>query len=183
MVEGREGPISAALFERCRKGEVEAFTEVYGRMSRPLFGTALRMLGDRAEAEDVMQEAFLSFYRRASGLEPGSASGWLRRVLVNLCIDRTRQRGRRPSTELEAVPEGVLSTPARDGARALDLEAAVARLPERARLVFLLHDVEGYRHRDIAETLGISDGTSKAQLFRARALLRELLTARSEEAS
>jgi RNA polymerase sigma-70 factor (ECF subfamily) len=160
------------LFQRCRDGDEAGFAQVYRRLGRSLYGTALRMLRQAEEAEDALQEAFMSFYRKHSELDPAQAGAWLRRVLINGCLDRLRRRRRRPEAELA---EDVLqSAPRSDGLR-MDLERATARLPERARLVFLLHDVEGFRHREVAELMGVTEGATKSQLFRARGLLRGYL--------
>lgn len=160
------------LFEACRDGEESAFAGVYRQLGRALYGTALRMLGQSQEAEDAVQEAFMTFYEKSRHLDPVQAGAWLRRVLVNGCIDRIRKRRRRPEAELtDDAPSGTH----RQDALRIDLERATSRLPERARMVFLLHDVEGFRHREVAELMGISEGATKSQLFRARGLLRRHL--------
>jgi len=164
------------LFERCRSGDPAAFDEVYQRFGRSLYGTALRILRRPEDAEDVVQEAFVKLYRQAPGLKPGSLGGWLRQVVAHEAIDRLRQRRRRREDELPPADQqpAPSAVPAPGTAR-LDLERAVQRLPERARLVFLLHDVEGLAHAQVARMLGIQEGTSKSQLFRAREQLRGLL--------
>ena len=139
------------------------FSALYRRHGRHLHGTALRMLRRPEDAEDAVQEAFLTYYNRGAGVDPEQAGGWLKRVLVNRCIDRLRQRKRRPQGALEEVPP----EPPRQRGPGIDLRRAVARLPERARLVFVLHDVEGFRHKEVADLLGVSEGGSKSQLFRA----------------
>ena len=149
------------------------FSEIYRQFSGPLYGTAMRMLRRPEEAEDAMQEAFLTLYRKAPGLEGPHLGAWLHRVLVNECIDRVR-RGKRWRTT--GVDEDLgLAPPPHDGQK-LDLENAVASLPEKARLVFLLHDVEGFKHREMTEMLDLSEGTTKSQLFRARRMLREFMS-------
>lgn len=158
--------------------------EVYRLIGNSLFGTAVRILGREAEAEDVVQETFVKFFRNVRSVGAGAVSSWLYRVTVNGCLDRLRKRKRASEEELE---ESAVSPAGIDGDQAhtppiarLDIQRAVARLPERARLVFLLHDVEGYRHREVGEALGISEGTSKGQLFRARQLLRGWLEPETE---
>ncbi len=160
--------------------------EVYRLIGNSLYGTALRILGREAEAEDVVQETFVKFFRKASSIGRGAVSSWLHRVTVNRCLDRLRARKRAAEDELDESAE-VLDGPGAGTLTAspverLDLERAVARLPERARLVFLLHDVEGYRHREVGEALGITEGTSKGQLFRARQMLRSWLEPEREAA-
>lgn len=163
-------PIEPA--EGCRDGDSVGFDEAYRRFGRSLYGTALRMLRGSADAEDAMQDTFLALYHKQPDLPPAALGPWLRRVLVNRCLDRLRrgQRWRESEVGVEHEP----TAPA-DEYRGLDLDRAVARLPERARVVFLLHDVEGFKHREMAEQLGLSDSTTKTQLFRARRLLRKLM--------
>jgi RNA polymerase sigma-70 factor (ECF subfamily) len=162
-------------------GSTTAFNALYRRHGRGLFGTARRMLGRAEDAEDVMQEAFITLFEKDPDLRAGEEGAWLHRVLVNRCIDRIRARKRRPEDSID-VPEGepgprLPGVPAGSSAERIDLPRAVDTLPERARLVFLLHDVEGFRHADVAGALGITEGSSKSQLFRARELLRARLGA------
>lgn len=150
------------------------FAGIYRKFSGPLYGTALRLLRRAEEAEDALQETFLSFYRKSPELADEARTGaWLRRVLVNECIDRVRRGKRWRTTEFGDGP--TLAAPAQDGP-GLDIERAVARLPEKARTVFVLHDVEGFKHREMTEMLGLNEGTTKSQLFRARKMLRELMS-------
>ncbi len=162
------------LLRRCRAGDAGGFTALYGRYGRMLYGTALRMLGRPEDAEDAVQETFVRLCRKAAELEPERLTSWLRRVLVNLCLDQFRRRRSRAEEELE--PSAIAGAHPREGL-GLDLRTAVTRLPERARLVFVLHDVEGFKHREIAALLGLSEGSTKSQLFRARELLRAAITA------
>lgn len=148
------------------------FSKVYRRFNRPLYGTALRLLRRPEDAEDAMQETFLTLYRKSPDLSEDRLGGWLHRVLVNECIDRLRCGKRWRTTHV--AEDLSLAPPPQDGP-ALDIERAVARLPERARLVFLLHDVEGFKHREMTGMLGLNEGTTKSQLFRARKMLREFM--------
>ena len=149
------------------------FPAVYREWSRSLYGTALRLLRRPADAEDAVQEAFLRFCGRAVDLPAQAAGAWLHRVLVNECIDRVRSARRWRWTEIGESQNAATGQPS----LGVDLGAALDRLPQRAREVFLLHDVEGFRHREIAGMLQISEGTSKSQLFRARELMRAQLDA------
>ena len=162
-----------ALLPRCRQGDREAFVEVYQAMGDQLYGTALRMMKRPEEAEDVVQECFVRLFEKARTIEGGNLGGWLHRVTVNLCLDRLKLKANRT----EELPADLDSREQRrDESSRLDLARAVSRLPERARLVFLLHDLEGYKHREVGRVLGISEGTSKSQLFRAREMLRGWLS-------
>ncbi|TNF70792.1 MAG: RNA polymerase sigma factor [Acidobacteria bacterium] len=167
-----------SLLPRCRRGDQEAFVEVYRLIGSSLYGTALRLLTRPQEAEEAVQEAFVKFYQKAESIQSGSLSGWLHRVTVNFCLDRLRSKGRQ---EEGLVEEPAAPAPASRPGDRIDLSRAVARLPRQARLVFLLHDLEGYKHREVAETLGITQGTSKSQLFRAREMLRGWLGSEVEE--
>ena len=162
------------LCQRCGVGDETAFSEVYRLFSQMLYGTALRMLRRTDEAEDAVQDAFLTFYNQAATLGAANLGGWLHRVTVNRCIDQIRRRQRRG--EVELFEDG--ARPARG--QLLDLEKAIHGLPDRAKTVFLLHDVEGFKHWEVAEMLEISEGTSKSQLFRAREMLREALAPQGE---
>jgi RNA polymerase sigma-70 factor (ECF subfamily) len=143
---------------------------------RALLGTALRFLRRTEEAEDVLQEAFLAYHRQNLQLPLDEGRAWLRRVVVNRSLDRLRA-GKR--WRLEEITDDRLGSTAGNeaglGAARLDLERAVATLSDVARQIFLLHDVEGYEHREIAQLLGIPEGTSKSYLSRARAALRRVL--------
>lgn len=154
-----------------------AVAEAYRRHTPRLLGTALRLLRQREDAEDTVQEAFIALVRHAPATDAEGAGAWLHRVVVNGALDRLRSRRRWRTEEPDeaglAAPAGTIPDP-----RVLDLARAVAGLPERARLVFLLHDVEGLLHEEVGAALGIDPGTSKSQLARARALLRAALEGR-----
>ena len=138
----------------------------------------LRMARDRSEADELTQETFVRVWERLGSFRGDSAfSTWLHRVTVNVVIAELRRRGRWRDrfTSAEAEDFGA-AQPAFSAGGDLDLERAIARLSPQARLVFLLHDVEGYQHGEIAELLGLAVGTSKAHLHRARGLLREDLS-------
>ena len=169
-----------ALAERCRASEAGAFEEVYRLHAPRLFGLACRMVG-RVEAEDLLQEIFLTAYRKL-GLYKGEAAlgTWLFRLGTNQCLDYLRSRHARFAQMADELPEepdgGVASAGAILGVvDRLDLERSLADLPPGCRTVFVLHDVEGLEHREIGTLLGISDGTSKSQLHKARMRLRAAL--------
>lgn len=173
MTQADSAQAAGDLAARCCAGEVEAFAEVYRAHGPSLYATACRMLGDRSEAEDIVQETFLTLLRRAGDLQTGNLAAWLRRVVANACIDRIRARGRWRTEEVDDVH--LAAVPEAPATLRVDLERAVGALPPGARTVFLLHDVEGFLHSEVAAMLGIAEGASKSQLFRARALLRRSL--------
>ena len=139
------------------------------------------MCGTRADAEDLLQEIFLQAYRKLPEFRGDSAVGtWLYRLAMNRCLDHLKSRQTRVSGVTTQLDEETMPGPrlAGDGGlKRLDLERAIAKLPDGARAAFVLHDVEGFQHHEIASILGISEGTSKSQVHKARLRLRALLTA------
>ena len=139
------------------------------------------MCGTRADAEDLLQEIFLLAYRKLPEFRGDSTVGtWLYRLAMNRCLDHLKSRQTRTNSATGLLDEDVMTgpRPAGDGGiKRLDLERAIARLPEGARAAFVLHDVEGFQHHEVASILGISEGTSKSQVHKARLRLRAHLTA------
>ena len=155
------------------------FEELYRSHGARMKSVAYNILGNASDAEDAVQEAFLRAHRGLRSFKgTARASTWVYRILVNACHDIGRQRRRRRD-ETELVPEDRLPTsilpPAGDAPLRLTLEKAVAALRPRPRDVFLLFEVEGFLHREIAEILDIAEGTSKALLFEAKRELRSAL--------
>jgi RNA polymerase sigma-70 factor (ECF subfamily) len=169
-----------ALAERCRANAPAAFEELYRAHAPRLFGLACRLVG-RADADDLLQDIFLAAYRRLGSYRGEAALGtWLFRLGTNCCLDHLRSRAGRSAAltdELDDEPDaaGPRAGPILGVVDRLDLERALADLPAGARTVFVLHDVEGFEHREIAELLGVAEGTSKSQLHRARLRLRRVL--------
>lgn len=153
-------------------GGEDAFRTLYRAHTPALYALALRLTGsDQHEAEDLVQETWVRATRKMSAFRGESAlRTWLCGVLVNVRRERVRSVWWRMVDTLDIEP----ATPPSDDA-AVDLERAIAALPDGARDIFVLHDVYGYAHREIAEMLGVVEGTSKSQLARARALLRKAL--------
>ncbi len=166
------------VIDQERPGEVAEFEALYQRHVRRVYALCRRISGDPARAEDLAQEVFLKAWKHRASARPGDEyTGWICRVAINVAISDNRSRGRRSRREtLVADPAtwDPASRPSSPGT-GLDLEKAIDRLPPGARNVFVLHDVEGYRHHEIGSLLGLSTGTSKAQLHRARRILREAL--------
>ena len=166
------------LVDRAQRGDLEAFEALYRDHVSRVFGLCLRMVADRAQAEELTQEAFIRAWEKLSTFRSKSAfSTWLHRLTVNVVLGDRRGRSRREDKNVAIEQIGPL--PARTATRSsdtgIDLERAIAALPERARAVFVLHDIEGYLHSEIAELLDMAEGTSKAHLHRARLLLREAI--------
>ena len=172
---------SPDLVARCQKGDVEAFAELYARHSARIFSLAARMAGSPETGEDLLQEIFLQAYRKIGGFKGGSAIGtWLYRMALNHCLDFVRSRQAKMDKATATIddderPAGLAARRDSPGER-IDLERAMQQLPAGCREVFVLHDVEGYEHKEIAAMLGIAEGTSKSQVFKARMKLRALLT-------
>jgi RNA polymerase sigma-70 factor, ECF subfamily len=171
----------AALIAKCQAGDPAAFEEIYGRHAARVYSLACRLTGSTAEGEDLLQEVFLLVHRKIGGFKGEAALGtWIYRLATNCCLDFLR--GRRHREEQATSPLDETAAPARRTAAALrveqlDLERAIARLPPGYRAAFVLHDVEGFDHAEVAGQLGIAEGTSKSQVHKARRRLRDLLAA------
>jgi len=179
--------IEAEAIQRAGQGDAAAFEYLYRLHSRRVYAVCLRMLGNTTEAEDLTQEAFLLLFRKIHTFRGDSAfSTWLHRLAVNLVLMHLRKKSL-PLVSIDATPgpDDETASPGIDiGAPDLllegsidriNLEHCIARLPVGYRTIFVLHDVQGYEHREIAEILGRSVGDSKSQLHKARMRLRELL--------
>lgn len=171
-----------ALVARCRRGELGAFEELYRLHAGRLYSVALRIVGNPADAEDLLQEIFLAAHRKLETFRGESALGtWLYRLATNLCLDHLRSRSGRSRQVTDALDDEAglrdvsSGTLAEQTVTKMDLERALARLPEGCRAAFVLHDVEGLEHREVAEVLGVAEGTSKSQVHKARMKLRALL--------
>ena len=169
-----------ALVARAQGGDTAAFETLYRQNVRRVFGLCLRMAGDAPLAEELAQEVFIRAWQRLGTFRGESAfSSWLYPMAVNIALSERRSRRRRTAlvvatedpTVFERPPEKKKEEPV----AGMDIDKALARLPKGARQVFVLHDVEGYKHEEIASLTGVATGTSKAQLHRARRLLREAL--------
>jgi RNA polymerase sigma-70 factor, ECF subfamily len=166
------------LIEKAQGGDMRAFEQLYRRNASRVYALCLRMCGEPGYAEEMTQEAFIRAWQRlASFRGDARLSTWLHRVTVNVVLSDRRSRARRMDQVTDPLETQEMRLASRPDAPGLsvDLEEAIARLPEGAREVFILHDIEGYKHKEIGEMTGIATGTSKAHLHRARRLLREQL--------
>lgn len=165
-----------ALVSRAKDGDVGAFETLHRRTVGRVHAVCLRLTGDPAWAEEICQDAYVRAWQNLGAFEGRSAfSTWLHRLAVNLALDARRAALRRG---LGAHAEEAHERPAprRDPDATVDLERAIAALPVGARVVYVLHDIEGYTHQEIGEMTAVAAGTSKAQLHRARRLLRKALS-------
>ncbi len=177
-VSGGAGAPVTDTVRRAAQGDQAAFRELYREHAGRVYAVCLRIAGDRQEAEELTQDVFVRAWEKLHTFRGESAFGtWLHRLTVNVVLMDRRARRRREQRVQPTDDPGALERPgaAAPPGLSLDLEQAIARLPEGARAVFVLYDVEGYGHAEIARVLGIAPGTSKAQLFRARRLLRQWL--------
>jgi RNA polymerase sigma-70 factor, ECF subfamily len=176
----------AEAIERAKRGDAQAFQELYDKHKRRVYSLCLRMTANTAEAEDLTQEAFLQLYRKITTFRGESAfSTWLHRLSVNVVLMHLRKKNL-PVVSLEETTQvGEEDSPKKDfGAEdlalagsidRLQLQRAVDDLPPGYRTIFVLHDIEGYEHNEIAGIVGCSIGNSKSQLHKARMKLRDLL--------
>jgi len=161
---------------RAARGDVQAFERLYRTHIPRVHGIVRRMAGGR-DVDELAQDVFVRAWQKLGTFRGESAfTTWLHRLTVNVVLERFRsgstERSRR--VDSESVFETARSTPSRPDL-SMDFEAALEKLPDGAREIFVLHDVEGYKHHEIGTLLGISPGTSKAQLHRARMMLRKHL--------
>jgi len=173
------------LIARAQRGEEEAFAALFETHKRRIYSLCLRMTGNTAEAEDLAQEAFLQLFRKISTFRGESAfSTWLHRLAVNVVLMHLRKKGLQLISldEVDRSQDEPVKRDYGDDDRRLvgsvdriGLQRAIADLPPGYRTVFVLHDVEGYEHNEIAEIMNCSVGNSKSQLHKARMKLRERL--------
>jgi RNA polymerase sigma-70 factor, ECF subfamily len=172
---------AAALecIRRAQSGDVDAFEQLYREHSPRIYALCLRLkAGDKTDATELLQDVFVKAWRRLDTFRGDCAfASWLHRLAVNTMLESARSDGRRAARVLPMEDTSRLAGAARSSGIELkmDMESAIASLPKGARLAFVLHDVEGYQHQEIAEQLGVTVGTVKAQLHRARRLLRDRL--------
>jgi RNA polymerase sigma-70 factor (ECF subfamily) len=177
------------LVARAQAGDQTAFRDLYRQHAGRVYALCLRLTGDAGAAEERTQDVFVRLWDKLSSFRGESAfTSWLHRLTVNVVLNEQRARGRREQRVRPVADPGSLEREGGRGGRGggggrgepmvglrIDLEQAIAKLPDGAREVFVLFDIEGYGHAEIADLVGIAEGTSKAQLFRARRLLRESL--------
>jgi RNA polymerase sigma-70 factor (ECF subfamily) len=178
--------IESNALARAQAGDHQAFAQLYSLHKRRIYSLCLRMVGNTAEAEDLTQEAFLQLYRKIATFRGDSAfSTWLHRLAINVVLMQLRKKGlavtsldeaMEPAQEERAGRNFGAADPTLAGAiDRMALEHAIDNLPAGYRLIFVLHDIEGYEHNEIASLLDCSIGNSKSQLHKARLKLRDAL--------
>jgi RNA polymerase sigma factor (sigma-70 family) len=163
------------IINKCREENSGAQTALYNLFSRKMYGVCLRYAKDSAEAEDILQEAFVRVFNKIKQFEfKGSFEGWMRRIMVNTALEKFRKHDRLyPVEEMKIYEstewvEDTIST-----ITANDLLRIIQELPPRYKMVFNLFAIEGYSHQEIGEMMNISEGTSKSNLSRARVILQK----------
>jgi RNA polymerase sigma-70 factor (ECF subfamily) len=171
-----------ALARRAAESDMSAFEEIYDRHHRRVYSICMRMLQNATEAEDLTQEVFIQLYRKISSFRGDSAfTTWLHRLTVNQVLMHFRKRSVKMEKTTEEGETPVQIVNGTENPRQMPvvdriaLDAAIAQLPPGYRSVFVLHDIEGYEHEEVAKILGCSVGTSKSQLHKARLKMRKLL--------
>lgn len=185
MIDPQASPSSvdtAALVARAARGDVGAFEFLYQRSAGRVYAICVRMTGDSQRARELTHDAFVRAWERLSTFRGDAAfDTWMHRIAVNVVLGDQRSERRRTARmvasedEPDAEREAAFGRPPEDVETKLDLERAIAALPPRAREVFVLHDVEGYRHEEIADRLDLQSSSVRAQLHRARRLLMGML--------
>jgi RNA polymerase sigma-70 factor (ECF subfamily) len=169
------------LCRRCQRGDVHALEELYKRHKDKVYALALRLTNNAQDAEDIVQDVFVQVYRKIKDFrEEAAFTSWLYRVATNIALSALRRRKSRWGVEKGPSPGQPEEGRHVETGKILRpfLEEAIAELPPRARMIFVLHDIQGFQHNEIAEMLDCSEGTSKSQLHKARARLRKLLRPR-----
>jgi RNA polymerase sigma-70 factor (ECF subfamily) len=178
------------LIERARSGDLDAFNDLVTLYQDSMFALVVRMVPDRDQASDAVQEAFFSAYRNLSGFRGGNVKSWLNRICVNAAMDQQRARKRRPvqpypefEDESWQPPAGPDVDPERiavHAERSRAIAIALTRITDDQRTAIVLYDVEGYDYGEIAEMTGVSLGTVKSRIHRGRLALRDVLAERME---
>ncbi|MBL0173319.1 MAG: RNA polymerase sigma factor [Gemmatimonadaceae bacterium] len=176
----RVAPDERELVQRAKRGDVLAFEALYRASSGRVFGLCLRMLGDRQRATEALQDVFVRVWDRLGQFDGhASFATWLHRVCVNQLLEQRRTDARREARVMPMDLTVEYASAGRDASTdvvtRLDLERALPQLSEGARRVFVLHDMEGYGHAEIAAMLGLAESTVRVQLHRARKQLMETL--------
>lgn len=171
-------PDSGDVIRRAQGGDMAAFELLYREHSPRVYALCLRLSGSKSDATDLMQDVFIRAWRGLGSFRGDSAfSSWLHRLTVNAMLEAARSEKRRVARVLPMEDPGAIGAIALTESPddRMDLESAIAGLPQGARVAFVLHEIEGYKHEEIAAQLGVATGTVKAQLHRARKLLIQAL--------
>jgi RNA polymerase sigma-70 factor (ECF subfamily) len=172
------------LVERAKRGDERAFRALYDQSVDRIYRLTYRMSGDAELSRDFTQETFVRAYRKLDQFRADSAfSTWVHSIAISVTLNGLRSSARHRARERPLDEAHEVASPAREAEPGVwgRIEAAVDGLPDIYRTVFVMHDLEGYSHGEIAASLGVAEGTSKARLFRARSKLRDVLGGAMEE--
>lgn len=170
------------LIRLCKRGDAKAQYKLYKLYSKAMYNLAVRMTNDRNEAEDILQDAFIKAFQEIHKLNNERAFGsWLKRIVVNHCIDASRKK-KPVFTNVETLKDEHLEAEEVDDSVAPEIiHEMIRKLPDGAREILVLRALEGYKHAEIGEQLGISESTAKTQFFRAKQLLAKMLNEVNDE--
>ncbi|MDT8402534.1 MAG: RNA polymerase sigma factor [Bacteroidales bacterium] len=170
------------ILKGCRKNKRQYQEILYRKYARKMYGICMSYAGNRDMAQDILQDSFIKVFKGIKDFtREGSLEGWIRKIVSNTAIDHLRKQTREQAyiSDKEEINEEIKEPDAIDKMKVQDLMDLVAKLPEGARLIFNLYALEGYSHKEIAEKMNISVGTSKSQFSRARKMLISLLNKHS----
>lgn len=163
------------LIRGCRKGDPGSQEKLYRQFSAAMYGLCLQYASSEEDAQDILQDGFVKVFRKIDQVkDPKAFPGWIRRVMINTALEKYRSQA--VMARVDEEPQAMQLQITDDTLEALDAEVLVKMISEltpRYRMVFNLYAIEGYTHQEIGEMLGISEGTSKSNLSRARAILQE----------
>ncbi|MFW6140208.1 MAG: RNA polymerase sigma factor [Acidobacteriota bacterium] len=180
--ENKDNLVPSSLIDRSRAGDQSAMESVYEKLKGKFFGVSYWYTQDRSAAEDILQDSFIKIFTNLHRLDDNQAFvSWSYRIVVNTCISYLRKARRQSqnSVSLDSIEDyaGEDKSGENEDLKKKTLKEALKELPSGLRRVFILHDVQGFKHKEVAEILNCSEGTSKSQLFKARAKLRKRLLA------
>lgn len=169
------------LVRGCQNNEPRMQQALYKQHYRKMFGVCLRYAENRDDAADILQDGFVQVFRYIDSFRGGSLEGWIRRIMVNMAIAHYRKKARFQTTDIETAYEVKVDETALSGMSSQEILKMIQELPTGYRTIFNLYEIEGYTHPEISEMIGISVGTSKSQLSRAKEMLRNKLSVAGEE--
>lgn len=172
---GDEETYFVELIKKCQEGDLRAMEQVYEKYKTPFYNLAMRFSGNHATAEDLLQDIFINIFNHINSLRTIEAfNGWAYRTAIHTCMSQNRKSKKRMEIPLDEMAHMHQTEHDRHPVRA-HLEQAMSLLPSRQKSVFVFHDVMGFTHQEIAETMQMTEGTSKSQLYKARIKVRHFL--------
>ncbi len=175
-MEYSENYITAPLIEECRRGNAKAQFRIYNQYSKAMYNLAYRMLNNREDAEDILQEGFLECFRNIRSFRFESTFGaWLKSIIINKCINQIRKK-KVDLLYYENLPADIPEEEAEVTCNTTRIFRGIEKLPDGYRVILTLYLLEGYDHTEISQILGISESTSKSQYSRAKDKLRNILS-------